>query len=290
MPHTILVALPGPNWHIHAAVTALRAGTRRHAQIDMPSAQSIGNFNLCWLTALNFAEHGQATHIGMLHSDVIPFGWPSTPEAPAGFFDVMIDEMEAKNCLLCSAAIPVKEDTGRFSCGILDPDTSWSTWKRFTARELQTMPLTFTAADLGQEARGLQHNNGLWIADLRDHERWTKTNAAGELLAIFDFKTRARRKNGVWFLDVESEDIYFSRMIHDLGIPSCITRAVPQQHLGSWAWTSEGEWGRWEVDEDNRHKWDGKNNIRQQLRDTAERVLRDNGGTPGVDYADPRAD
>ncbi len=253
-----VLAMPGPNWHLSAALAALRHASRDHDFTPMGSPQSCGNFNLCLIEALNLYEAGGIDLLAMMHSDIIPVAVPNGLPENTGFLDVLIQEMESKNAALCSQALPIKDGRGLFSCGILDPNNQWEFWRRFTSQELEGMPETFTAADIGEEARGLFHNHGLMVVDLRD-ERWRQTNEAGELLAMFDFKARVvRNPEGKWQLQHEGEDIYFSRRVKELGIPSCITRKLLCEHVGPYHFPSRGKWGAWEHDRDTQWKWEAK--------------------------------
>ncbi len=54
----------------------------------------------------------------------------------------------------------------------------------------------------------------------------------------------------------ESEDWWFSKRVHELGIQSAITKKVTLSHRGSMEFSNTGAWGLYEADEDTRVKWD----------------------------------
>jgi hypothetical protein len=79
----------------------------------------------------------------------------------------------------------------------------------------------------------LLHNTGCWVADVRKplfHEE----DDEGCLKAYFTINDRIRRQgpDRKWVPDVEPEDWFFSRRLHDLGAKTFITRKVVTQHYG----------------------------------------------------------
>lgn len=246
--YRIYLGCPGPSF-MFGALRGILMASQNHLVNRQNSAAPAGNFDALWCEALNEFEAGTCTHFAMIHSDI-------TPEPH--WLDVLVEEMEKHKVGLISAAIAIKDYRGLTSCGIGDPDDNWSPLRRVTVKELEALPDTFGAKDLMGLWGGhhcLLNNNGLWLADLR-FEEWRKTDDKGNLLCTFNFPRRNRRDvNGKWGTEGESEDWYFSRMAHSLGIPSRITKRVKVSHRGSNDFPNFGGWGQNEVDEDTRPKW-----------------------------------
>ncbi len=243
---SVMLGIPGPSAQWGAIRGLLQASSCHKVMIENAD-NGHDNFNTLWLEGLNAAEAGAITHFAMLHSDVYP---------EANWIDTLIEGMEKSDVTLISAPIAIKDGRGIMSCGIGNPENSWSPLRRVTAKELECLPDTFDASDLGYPGHCLLHNNGCWIADLRD-KRFFETDANGDLRAIFQFPKRCfRAANGAWMRQGESEDWYFSRMIHDLGIRSAITKRCKIRHRGTVDFANWGAWGEFEQDEDTREAWE----------------------------------
>ncbi len=244
---TIMLGLPGPapqSWR--AAFSAFLGSQGRHAVALRNSGGSWDNFNTLWIAALNAAAKGQCTHFAMIHADVV---------APPGWLDTLYDLMVERDVELISVAIPIKDDSGVCSCGIIHPDYLWSPLKRFTLAELHALPETFDAAEAGWPNHALAHNNGLWLADLRS-PKWRVKNEEGGLRACFDFRRAiATGEDGELHFVGEPEDWRFSRMIAKSGVTSCITRKIPVAHCGGREFRNDSVWGQ-EHDEKTRCFWD----------------------------------
>jgi hypothetical protein len=173
------------------------------------------------------------------------------------FLDVLLDEMIDHNLSFISAAIPIKDARGIISCGVGDPD-SWTPIRRLTSYELQEMPETFDASDMGYPGYPLLHNDGLFVADLSD-ERFRTTDKAGNLVCSFQFPRRSFRhpEHKKWVTEGLSEDFFFSRALHNVGIPSKVTRKLMIAHAGRGLWPSWQPCGEWKQDEQTKHKWNG---------------------------------
>lgn len=245
----VRLSFPGPGGFSWGSVAGVLKCSERHNV----SVSNIGggwdSFNAVWAEAINHAEARLIDVFAMLHADVTP---------GTLWLDTIIDEMLRLGVGLCSVPIPIKDNRGIMSCGVADME-SWTPWRRWTAKELNApgCPETFTAADMGYPDRGLLHNNGCWCADLTD-KRWFTEDAGGNLVAFHNFpRTVKRLRPGGPFVAIgESEDWWFSKRVHELGIKSCITRKVPIAHRGSMEFRNDTAWGLYEVDEDTRLKWD----------------------------------
>jgi hypothetical protein len=245
--HKILLGLPGPSFLFGAIHAAWGATSENDAEVV--NAGGSDNFQALWAHGLNWKEEGRGTHFAMLHSDVFP---------AIGFLDWFVREMERLSVSLISLAVAIKDDRGLMSCGVGDPNETWRPLRRLTAHEMDDLPDTFEAKDLGHPGGMLIHNNGCWLADLRDN-RFFSTDKNGHLIADFNFPKRIKRwpeQGNRWVNDGESEDWYFSRKIHELGIRSAITKIPQCIHQGTALFTNYGKWGRYKADEDLRGKWD----------------------------------
>jgi hypothetical protein len=243
----IILGLPGPapqSWR--AAFTAFLASAGKHLVSMRNSGGSWDNFNKLWVDALNAAARGEATHFAMLHADIV---------AKPGWLDTLFDILDGRGLDLLSVAVPLKDDSGICSCGVVNPDYFWSPLKRFTLHELHRLPETFTAEDAGYPGFALAHNNGMWIADLRS-PCWREKNPDGSLRACFDFRRAiVADEHGVLHVIGESEDWRFSRMIGLSGAKTAITRAVTVAHCGGRDFCSDEPYGA-EHDEETRRFWD----------------------------------
>lgn len=245
----VMLALPGRSWN-WGSVQAILTASNDHALAMTNNANGWDDFNALWCRALNAYESGEITHFAMLHDDVQP---------DPLWLDTLMTEAESTRAALVSVPVPIKDQRGLTSCGIGDTTVRFGAYRRYTVRELATMPETFTAAEIGYGAdpgRYLLHNTGCWVADLR-HECFHKTDDAGRLYAFFDFPTRIERDtDGAWFFNRESEDWFFSRRLHELGAKTCITRKVKLTHQGGIGYVNYGTWGNYfNGDEDTAFRW-----------------------------------
>lgn len=250
----VLLGVPGASLCFGSAQGLLTATLGRHGVQILNSGNSWDNFNVLWAAALNAFEQGSATHFAMLHTDVIP---------QAGWLDTLLEELDDRKADLCSAVIPIKDSRGATTTGIGDPRDSWTPFRRFTVREMLSMPETFSASEVGYDGWPLLHTSGLWVADL-SRDVFRQTGPDGSLYAIFEFQRRiARRDDGKWEVACESEDWYFSRRLWELGANTIVTRKVSLRHKGAVEYANDEPWGSFENgDEATRHKW-GKHLIRQ---------------------------
>ena len=189
-------------------------------------------FNHLWAHALS----NDFDVFAMVHGDIAPEpGW-------AGALLRLLEEHEAD---MVSVVSPIKNDKGHASCGIGDPKNTWAPLFRFTMRQLQSMPETFSAADIGWDGYPLLANTGLWMADLR--KPWAReTDESGALKAYFAINSRVTYDHNTkqYCVDTESEDWFFSRKLHELGCKVMVTQAVKLDHYGTTVWPNHGTWGQ----------------------------------------------
>ena len=171
------------------------------------SVGSWDGFNNLWASALNLAEAGQATHFAMLHCDIA---------AEEGWLDILAEELERFDADMISAIVPLKDARGVTSSGIADPADRWHPLRRFTMCECFRLPETFSAADAGHKGACLLHNDGCWMADLRQ-EKFRREYPDGRLVADFQFPREIFRDpaDGKFHVRAESEDWFFSRRLFE---------------------------------------------------------------------------
>lgn len=225
----------------------LEASLGAHEVRVLNSGNGWDDFNAIWAQALNLAEAETVTHFAMLHSDVVP---------DAGWLDVLVGELTSLQADLVSVAIPIKDKRGLTSCGLGDPDNRWGAFRRFTMRELMSMPATFSLADTPHPDKVLLHNTGCWVVDLSCDFLYD-TLPDGALKCFFDFPTRiARLPDGQWAHSRESEDWFFSRQLHVSRAKSFITRKVRLRHRGEADYVNFAAWGSYkDGDEDTAENW-----------------------------------
>ena len=176
-----------------------------------------------------------------------------------------IAEMEHRNVPFLSVTCPLKSHEGVLSCGV--GHEPWRSWRRLTNWECHhtDLPATFDMADILRCIPGkwpaspyLLHNNGCFVADLRD-ERWHREAADGNAAVFFQFPKRMYREPSAdnrWMVAGESEDWFFSRRMHEAGIPSVITSKIHvTHHGGTVAWNNYDDWGTMKHDEATRKNW-----------------------------------
>lgn len=258
----------------------------RHSFAVAHSGGSWDNFNALLVSAINAYEAGGITHAAQIHGDI-------EPEMTAGiladgtlsgeqmesphWLDILLEEMDATGAALVSAAVPIKDHRGLLSCGLGNPVDPWSPFRRLTMHELAELPDTFDAADIAvvhghgrdyYDGHPLLHNNGLWVADLRNpvfHRR----DANGDLVSYFNFPKKVSRDNGKWKVYGESEDWWMSRHLHVPGVKTCITKKVRLIHKdGGTPYPNYGVWGTFQHDEHTATKWRAR-----EEAEAAERLL-----------------
>ena len=214
------------------------------------NANGFDDFNDLWARALNEMEAGRADLAAMLHADVCP---------DPGWLDTLISEMEDGGFDMVSAAIPIKDDRGVLSCGVGDFREPGPAFRRWTVAELFDLPDTFTLADTEYAQDPFKfplHNTGCWLINLR-HPNLTAVDEHGDLRAWFDFPTKiSRGPGGKWRNRRESEDWFFSRKIHCLGLRTAITRRAALYHEQP-RWHNRAPWpyALWTCDEAGADKW-----------------------------------
>jgi hypothetical protein len=230
----IVLAHPGRPQMWESSVRGIIQASARHQVHAINNSNGWDDFNHLWAQALNAMEAGEADLFAMLHTDVCP---------DPGWLDTLVLELEGGFDMV-STAIPIKDDRGVTSCGVGDFREIGPAFRRWTVGELFDMPPTFTLADTEYGADPFKytlHNTGCWLIDLK-HPSLMATDENGDLRAWFDFPTKVSRgPDGKWRNRRESEDWFFSRKIHCLGLRTAITRKVTLYH-GDPRWHNGGPW------------------------------------------------
>lgn len=180
------------------------------------------NFNHCWCAALN----GEIDYFAMLHADV---------SSDDGWLGKMICELEKHELDVLSAVVPIKNMKGVTSTA-LDGGDEWDVKCRLTLAEVHTLPVTFTADDVGHP---LLVNTGCWVA---------KWGPWAEKIQ-FEMRDRIIKNDGVWEPQIQPEDWHFSRQCNAMGLRIGATRIIDVVHHGSTEYSNSFTWGSCQFDD-----------------------------------------
>jgi hypothetical protein len=186
-------------------------------------------FNRLWCRALNRRKDG-ITHFAMHHADI---------QAPAGWVDVLIEEMERVNAEVLSVVVPIKDRRGLTSTALQHPVTRKI--RRLTMTEVQAAPDTFTNAGLGAPCEVLLVNTGLWIC------RFDRPWAERVCFHILDGITRG--EDGLFQARAIPEDWNFSAWCAENELRVFATRKVKVEHHGMASYANDHAWGTYQTDE-----------------------------------------
>jgi hypothetical protein len=238
----IMLAVPGNQLTFGSALGILFSS--QDHDIDLANSRGTWDNMLNLLvSALNARRENKTDMLAMLHQDVAPDKW---------WIDTLVKEKETKGVSFISVMNAMKDIRGLLSCGVGNPfNDPWMGLDfRFTAREVQTMPETFTAADIGYADRPIMHNNGCILFDLRD-ERFFSEFEDGSLKVCWDFpKKILPDETGKLYAQAISEDWWLSWMLYQIGIPTAITRKVRTHHGVGQEFPNDQAWGIWEHDQE----------------------------------------
>lgn len=189
------------------------------------------NFNILWCQALNLQGDNAPQYFAMQHADVEPQDF---------WLDALIEELEVHALDVLGVAIPIKDGKGLTSIALARPDDTWRPLCRLTMREVYDLPETFTSDDTGHP---LLLNTGLWVC--RFDPSWTNQ-------ARFEINDRIvqDRKTGRYIPQVEPEDWFFSRLLHEQGLRIGCTRKIAAMHHGNQRYPNTQPWGCCEFDTD----------------------------------------
>ena len=223
----IFLGMPGYGTITGGAARGFFRASRRHdVNLQMREGSLLAhNFNLLWCWALNLAKKEKIDYFAMIHADIEPEDW---------WLDKLIEELESKSLDVLGVVAPIKDTRGMTSIalGREDGDT-WRVHCRLTMREVMELPETFTSDDVG--GLPVLLNTGLWVCkfDLS----WAKR---------CHFRINDRivcDPDGDYVPEVEPEDWYFSRLLHEQGLRIGCTRKVVIGHRGPMVWGNNKAWG-----------------------------------------------
>lgn len=184
------------------------------------------NFNALWCEALNLVHRGeQVDYFAMLHDDIGPEDF---------WLDKLIAELEATQLDVLGVAVPIKDSRGVTSLALDNPGETWRPKCRLSMHDIYQLPETFTSDDVGAP---LLLNTGCWVC--RFDPAWAK-------LMHFTINDRIiyRTDLGIYQAQVEPEDWYFSRLLHERGLKIGATRKIKVVHRGEIDFTNQYPWGK----------------------------------------------
>lgn len=182
------------------------------------------NFNALWCSALNLCHRGhQVKYFAMLHDDIGPEDF---------WLDKLIAELEANDLDVLGVAVPIKDTKGLTSLAI-DGDDTWRPKCRLTTSEVAALPETFTSEHVNGN---LLLNTGCWVAKF-DPEWARKVSFTINDRIVFNKATDQYESQ------VEPEDWYFSRLLHELGLKIGATRKIEITHRGEIDFSNQKTWG-----------------------------------------------
>lgn len=242
---TILFGMPtySRNVDMESAMRFLQGATKQQRDIQCVWSKSslLGyTFNNIWVEALNRRDKQGYRWLAMMHADIVPI--------EEGYLDILHEELRTHNADVVSCVVPIKTREGSTSTAIaFDPDNKYSQ-TRICLRELQHLPRTFNAKDVGFPDKPLLINTGLWICDL--HAPWVKTF---EGFTIND-KVYYDKKDKLWKALVEPEDWNWSRHLWKEGARVYATTKVQLGHIGDAVYPNFGGGGDWSYDMHSSHR------------------------------------
>ena len=242
---SILLGQPHNGMVCAASADSVRMATSKLDVRAIPSGPSsllANGFNWILCEALNDES---CTHLAFLHGDLAPQWY---------WVDVLAEEMDRTGVDFISAVAAIKDERGLTSTGVAHPEVTWSSLRRFTTTEMMELPETFFIEDTLYPNCILLHNSGCWLADLRSPV--FKQMDGNELMAHFEIRDRIICDSGRFKAQVEPEDWFFSRKLHELGANTCVTRKVVTKHYGNYAFRNDYAWGLWKEDEQTRAVWE----------------------------------
>jgi hypothetical protein len=191
------------------------------------------NFNLLWCEALNGREQPGFTHFLLHHADI---------QAPGGFADSLMDEMDRTGADVLSVVVPLKDDRGLTSTGTMPPcpEAQYPVVKRLTMKEVCKLPTTFSANDV-KPGHWLAVNTGILLIDLR--KAWVDEFPGFNIRDCI-----VRLPSGQLEPGCLSEDWNASAWAARRGLNVMATRIISVNHHGRQSWSNATAWGQWKTD------------------------------------------
>lgn len=232
----VFLGMPGYGRQTAAAGRALWRACRDMSAVYVKYQQGsllAHNFNALWCAALTMAHHGRSPkYFAMLHDDIgVEDGW----------LDRLIAELEAKDLDVLGVVAPIKDSRGITSIALHREGDNWRPKCRLTMRDVYRLPATFTSDDLGAP---LLLNTGCWVCKFDvawARQVWFTVNDR----IAFNTATNAYQAVN------ESEDWFFSRLLHEKGLRLGATRKLRLLHRGEMDFSNERPWGHHVTDLDS---------------------------------------
>lgn len=190
------------------------------------------NFNALWVTALNLVRSGTPVdYFAMLHDDI---------GAEDGWLDALIQQLEEHRLDVLGVAVPIKNHKGLTSLAVAhESGDPWRIKQRLTLHEVLQLPEVITDSDVGGQ---LLINTGCWVC--RFDPSWV-SNVYFTINDRICFDTKQQR----YVHQVEPEDWFFSRLLHEQGLKVGATRKVRVVHEGPTTWNNYQDWGSQSYDQ-----------------------------------------
>lgn len=224
----VFLAQPGYGRQTAASGRSLWRASRHmdNVRVEYKAGSLLANnFNCLWCSALNAVKDGERVdYFAMLHDDIgLEDFW----------LDELIAELEASDLDVLGVVSPIKDTRGLTSIALHQEGDNWRPKCRLTMQEVHQLPETFTSADVGHP---LLINTGCWVC--RFDMEWTP-------LVHFRINDRivVDAKTGRYEAQVEPEDWYFSRLLHELNLRVGVTRKLNVFHRGELDFTTAKPWG-----------------------------------------------
>jgi 2-polyprenyl-3-methyl-5-hydroxy-6-metoxy-1,4-benzoquinol methylase len=231
-PYKIFLMMPNNGQIMPPAVEASINASRKHKVLAVPGqfGDIQHNFNMMVCTALNARAKEGWTHIAMVHADI---------GAQSYWLDTLLEEMDRVGADLMTTVMAIKDDRFITTTGIRYRGIPGC--RRFTVRETDLLPETFSIADTEEPDQILAINTGLWVARF-PVGGWPDKFADGE-----GFKTNCyiKWRNGQAEPTFDSEDWIFSEWAHLAGMKVYATTKVLAFHRGGKDYYNKKQMGTW---------------------------------------------
>lgn len=229
----VFLGMPGYGRQTAAAGRAFWRASQRmeavYAQYENGSLLA-QNFNALWCSALNLAEKGEPIkYFAMLHDDCAPEDF---------WLDKLLAELEEQELDVLSVVSPIKDTRGITSTALHKDGENWLPLCRLTMKEVYRLPPTFTSADVGAP---LLLNTGCWVC--RFDPAWNK-----QVWFTVNDRIGYNSATGSYVALTESEDWFFSRLCHELGLRLGVTRKIKLHHRGEIDFANSIPYGTHEID------------------------------------------
>lgn len=232
----IFLGMPGYGKQTAAAGRALWRASRLPVCTEYAAGSLLAcNFNKLWCSALNMTHRGdQLEYFAMLHDDI---------GCEDFWLDTLIGELEDKQLDVLGVVVPIKDTRGITSIAVHHPGDNWNPACRLSMRDVFSLPETFTSDDLG--GRQILLNTGCWVA--KWNQQWCRqVHFEINDRIVFDVRQDCYRP------EVESEDWFFSRLLHELDLKIGATRKIAVKHEGDVEFSNTFPWGSLAFDSESR--------------------------------------